>query len=70
MRYRIGTDPAAGTPLDQGAFTGIALLSLSIGVGFVVAGLRTRHHWMTMWGSGLALTSAGYLGFLLLRQAS
>ena len=67
MRYRIGTEPAAdGYLLDLGAFTGIAALSLAIGVGFVLAGLRSRHHWLTLWGSGLALSSAGYLGFQLL----
>jgi len=67
VRYRIGSEPAAGGyQLDLGAFAGIAVLSLLIGAGFVVAGLRSRHLWMTLWGGGLALTSAGYLGFLLL----
>jgi len=67
MRYRIGTEPVAdGYLLDVGAFAGIAVLSLTLGLGFVVAGLRSRHHWLTLWGSGLALSSAGYLGFLLL----
>ena len=33
MRYRIGTEPAAdGYLLDQGTFTGIAVLSLTLGL--------------------------------------
>jgi hypothetical protein len=67
MRYRIGTQPdPAGLPLDQGMFTGAALLSLAIGAGFVLAGLRSRHYWMTLWGAGLVLCSAGYLLYLAL----
>ena len=69
MRYRIGEQgdlPAAGPLLDQGAFASIALLSCLIGMGFVFAGLRSRHHWLTFWGSGLALSSIGYLAFVAL----
>lgn len=68
MRYRIGSDPAdGGPPLDQGAFTSIALLSLVMGIGFVIAGLRSRHYWLTTWGAGLSLSSIGYLLYLALR---
>lgn len=67
MRYRIGTEPdPGGLPLDQGMFTFAALLSLVIGAGFVLAGLRSRHYWMTLWGGGLVLTSAAYLLFVAL----
>jgi hypothetical protein len=62
MRYRIGETPAeAVMSLDQGAFLAIALLSLVIGVGFVFAGKRSRHYWMAIWGTGLALSSLGYI---------
>ena len=62
MRYRIGETPAeAVISLDQGAFLAIALLSLVIGVGFVFAGKRSRHYWMAIWGTGLALSSLGYI---------
>jgi len=68
MRYRIGEQPdlPAGPLVDQGAFAGIAVLSCLIGIGFVLAGLRSRHYWLTIWGSGLSLTSIGYLAFLVL----
>ena len=43
------------------ALSSIALLSLLLGIGFVVAGLRSRHYWLTIWGTGLSLWSAGYI---------
>lgn len=68
MRYRIGTDPGAdGYPLDQGVFTSMAVLSLAIGIGFVYAGLRSRHYWLAIWGTGLSLSSMAYLLYLVLR---
>jgi hypothetical protein len=68
MRYRIGEAPETltGPLVDQGAFAGIAVLSCLIGIGFVFAGLRSRHYWLTLWGSGLSLTSIGYLVFIAL----
>jgi len=46
MRYRIGEHPdlTTGPALDQGAFASIAVLSCLIGIGFVFAGLRSRHY--------------------------
>jgi hypothetical protein len=62
MRYRIGEEPdMLGTAMDQSAFNSIALFSLLLGLGFVIAGLRSRHYWLTIWGTGLSLWSAGYL---------
>lgn len=68
MRYRIGEPPdqPTGPLLDQEAFSSIAILSCLIGIGFVFAGLRSRHYWLTIWGSGLALSSVGYLVFVAL----
>jgi len=51
--------------LDQGAFLAIALLSLAIGIGFVFAGIRSRHYWMAIWGTGLALSSLGYIIYVI-----
>jgi energy-converting hydrogenase Eha subunit B len=63
MRYRIGeSQPEAGTALDQGAFMGLAVLSFLIGAGFVLAGIRSKHYWLSIWGGGLALCSAIYIG--------
>ena len=68
VRYRIGTEPGAeGYALDQGAFISIAVLSLLMGFGFIYAGLKSRHYWLTLWGSGLSLSSVAYLLYLALR---
>ena len=65
MRYRIGEEPdMLGTAMDQSAVSSIALLSLLLGIGFVIAGLRSRHYWLSVWGTGLALWSAGYLALM------
>jgi hypothetical protein len=65
MRYRIGEPrPEAGTALDQGAFLGLAVLSFLIGAGFVLAGIRSRHYWLSIWGTGLSLCSALYIGLV------
>jgi hypothetical protein len=66
MRYRIGETPNEPVmSLDQGAFLLLALLSLAIGVGFVLAGMRSRHYWMAIWGTGLALSSLGYIIYVI-----
>ncbi|MGB5178805.1 MAG: hypothetical protein WBP44_08775 [Gammaproteobacteria bacterium] len=62
MRYRIGETPTEPVmSLDQGAFLAIALLSLAIGAGFVFAGIRSKHYWMAVWGTGLACSSLAYI---------
>jgi hypothetical protein len=67
MRYRIGEEPdMLGTAMDQSAINSIALLSLLLGIGFVIAGMRSRHHWLTIWGAGLTLWSAGYIALVTL----
>jgi hypothetical protein len=66
MRYRIGETPNEPVmSLDQGAFLLLAILSLAIGVGFVLAGMRSRHYWMAIWGTGLALSSLGYIIYVI-----
>jgi len=65
MRYRIGETPGEPGPLiDQGAFIGIAVLSLVIGIGFVFAGIRSRHYWLSLWGTGLSVVSMAYIGLV------
>ena len=51
--------------LDQGFFLAIAVLSMAIGIGFVFAGIRSRHYWMAIWGTGLALSSIIYIAFVI-----
>ena len=62
MRYRIGDIPAeVGDPVGHGVIAVAAVFSCLLGIGFIVAGLRSRHYWLTVWGAGLSLTSAAYL---------
>ena len=66
MRYRIGNTPEElGDPVGQGATVAAAAFSFLLGIGFVIAGLRSRHYWLTLWGAGLSLASAAYLAFTL-----
>lgn len=66
MRYRIGDTPGEpGPPVGQGAFIGAAVFSFLLGIGFVIAGVRSRHYWLSIWGSGLSIVSAAYLVFTL-----
>lgn len=67
MRYRIGETPTQpGEPVGDGPITAGAVLSFLIGIGFIIAGLRSRHYWLTIWGSGLSLCSAAYLVYTTL----
>ena len=62
MRYRIGETPAeTGDPVGYGVIATAAVFSFLLGIGFLVAGLRSRHYWMAIWGTGLSLASAAYL---------
>jgi len=61
-------------PTTLGVISGVLTLDTSatgppvevglLGVGFVVAGLRSRHYWLTIWGTGLSLWSAGYIALV------
>lgn len=67
MRYRIGETPdeSALVALDQGVFTSMAVLSMVMGVGFVFAGMHSKHYWMATWGTGLTLSSIAYIIFVI-----
>ena len=66
MRYRIGDNPEKlGPALDQGSFLAIAVLSFFIGIGFFFAGIRSKHYWMAIWGTGLSISSVTYIIYVL-----
>ena len=47
--------------MGHGVVAVAAVFSFLLGIGFIIAGLRSRHYWMAIWGSGLSLASAIYL---------
>ena len=64
MRYRMGeTAGTLGEPVSQSAYLSSAALSFLIGLGFIYAGLRSRHYWMVVWGIGLSVSSTIYIGY-------
>jgi hypothetical protein len=68
MRYRIGETPAEqGFAADLWVFNGLALLSFLLGIGFVLAGIRSKHYWLSIWGAGLSLSSVIYLVYIVSR---
>lgn len=62
-RYRIGETPTPGgtDPVTATMLTGAAVFGLLIGIGFVIAGMRARQYWLSIWGGGLVLSSIAYL---------
>ena len=66
MRYRTGDTPEdLGPGIDQGSFLAIAALSIFIGIGFFIAGMRSKHYWMAIWGTGLSISSIIYMIYVL-----
>jgi hypothetical protein len=68
MRYRIGETPGEqGFAADLWVFNGLAILSFLLGIGFVLAGIRSKHYWLSIWGAGLSLSSVIYLVYIVSR---
>lgn len=66
MRYRVdAATGAAEAPIDQTIFVSVGVFGIVLGVGFVVAGLRGRQHWLATWGGTLVLASVAYVGVSL-----
>ena len=66
MRYRIGSGP------DSGAYGGSAdfvtftvVLTLVIGIGFLVAGIKGGQRWLAIWG-GLTITACATYGVAIM----
>jgi hypothetical protein len=55
-------------PFGPGFFLFLGLLSVVIGVTFVVAGWRLRRLWISFWGGGLACAGIGLWVFALAFQ--
>lgn len=70
MRYRdTGNYQQLGVPVDYNLVFFSIVLGVIMGVGFVVAGIKVKRYWMTIWGVGLIFASLSYfvmrwLGYL------
>lgn len=61
MRYRdTGDYQQLGMPVDDNMVFFSIILGIIIGIGFVVAGIKVKRHWMTIWGTGLVLAASSY----------
>ena len=67
MRYRIGSNPEQARQELDGMIVGSAMFGFFIGVIFVIAGMRGRQIWLSVWGAGLVLASSAYLIYTLIR---
>lgn len=70
MRYRdTGDYQQLGVPVDDNLVFFSIVLGVIMGVGFVVAGIKVKRYWMTIWSVGLIFASLSYfvmrwLGYL------
>jgi len=61
-RYREGEIPGElGPPVFDYLSAGTAVYSVLLGIGLIIAGRRFKQLWMTVWGAGLVIVSAGFL---------
>ncbi|NIR31424.1 MAG: hypothetical protein GWN84_19355 [Gammaproteobacteria bacterium] len=67
MRYREGASPdTAASGATDGLTAMTATYTLVVGVGLIVAGVRTRLKWLLCLGVALTATSGSYLAALFL----
>ena len=61
MRYRdTGDYQQLGVPVDDNLVFFSIILGILMGIGFVIAGIKVKRYWMTIWGAGLILASLSY----------
>lgn len=45
---------------DQGIYTGLAMFTFILGIGFVFVGIRQKQLWLAIWGAMLSIVSIAY----------
>lgn len=61
MRYRdTGDYQNLNVPVDDSLVFFSIIVGIIMGVGFIVAGIKVKRYWMTIWGVGLILASLSY----------
>lgn len=68
VRYREGSQPSGDVSTVTDDVLVISVVyALIVGVGLCIAAYRYRQIWLVVWGGGLAVVSAIYLGGKALR---
>lgn len=61
MRYKIGETPVEGAYAGSTDFVTFTVwVTFLIGVGFLVAGIYGRQHWLAIWGGLTIVACASY----------
>lgn len=61
MRYRdTGDYQNLNVPVDDSLVFFSIIVGIIMGVGFIIAGIKVKRYWMTIWGVGLILASLSY----------
>lgn len=61
MRYRdTGNYEQLGMPVDDNLVFVSIIVGIIMGLGFIIAGIKVKRYWMTIWGVGLILSALSY----------
>ena len=61
MRYRdTGDYQNLGVPVDDNLVFFSIILGITMGVAFIVFGIKVKRYWMVIWGAGLILAGLSY----------
>lgn len=61
MRYRdTGNYEQLGMPVDDNLVFVSIIVGIIMGIGFIIAGIKVKRYWMTIWGVGLILSALSY----------
>lgn len=61
MRYRdTGSYEQLGMPVDDNLVFVSIIVGIIMGLGFIIAGIKVKRYWMTIWGVGLILSALSY----------
>ena len=61
MRYRdTGDYQNLGVPVDDNLVFFSIILGITLGVAFIVFGIKVKRYWMVIWGAGLIIAGLSY----------
>ncbi len=66
MRYRADQVPVPGGPQPSDDFVTLTVwMTLAIGIGFLIVGIRGKQRWMTFWGGFTIIACAVYFWYVV-----